>query len=118
MVESFLETEPEVVTTAGHDIAGTAGSWQEWAAAAAVTFADTAGAAGNRPIGTALDRYAAEWQPAIGRLAGQVQALGDRLGTAAAVVWQAELTGERLLAATTAAAHRPASALRRPVNFL
>lgn len=117
-MESFLETEPEVVTAAGHDVAGTAGGWQEWAGATAVTFADAADAAGNRSVHVGLDRYAAEWQPAISLLAGQVQALGDRLGTAAAVVWQAELTGERLLAATTAAAPQSASALHRPVNFL
>lgn len=117
MAETYLDTDSEIVTTSGSDVASTSGSWQSWATTCATAFGDAADAARNFALGSALNSYATEWNPTISQLASQVEALGTNVHTAAVAVEHGDVDSSQLVAAQHGSSGQQSTALNRPVNF-
>lgn len=116
MVDSYLETDPAVVSQSGQNTAGTAGDWSGWATQAATAFQDAAGAVCNTHLSTAVGEHSTTWNPVVQQIPTRVSNLGSQVTGAAVVVDGSDADGAHLLATMTGAAQDQSSTLNRTVN--
>lgn len=117
VVDSHLETDPTVVSTAGRQTADTAGSWSEWGVQAATGFQDAADAVRNAHLAAAVGEHSAAWNPVAQRVASRVSSLGYQVSEAGLTVDDADVDNAHYLAVRSGAAVEQGSLFTRPVNI-
>lgn len=113
---TYLDVQTDTVAASGRYTAATAGDWQSWGHAADTALREAATVVADATVSSAVEGYAADWNPKIQSLAIQVDALGHNTTSASNVVVNADHDANALLTGLGARDAGLGGHLRRPIT--
>jgi hypothetical protein len=116
-VSEFLDVEPDAVSAAGRNTAGTSTQWGEWASRVETGLRTAAVEAHESVVTAAIEEHLSAWNPRLHGMATNADALGRNAVSASNVVSNADGESAAMLGQQGALAYGTAGHLSRPIAY-
>lgn len=113
---SYIDVDPEPVSSAGHRTAQTSSDWDAWAGRCEAMLRQAAATSGPGNVGSAFEGYLSDLNPLFKHVARQANALGVNAVSAANDVTSGDHASAAELHGTAGVMERTSSALSRPIT--
>ena len=113
---SFFDLDPDAVSSAGRSTARTSSTWESWAHKSETALRNAAGDVRQPALASAIEGYLSTLNPAMKRVARNVDALGSNTESASHTMSNSDTAANALLTHQGQLADGHDSSLRRPIN--